>query len=82
MEAQLWLCEYTLGVMEAGERGVGAGGGGGSAVRGLARAVEPENGLKASLGGAEKLVQGPSSEGYYSFEFPTRDASKSLDFGN
>ena len=23
MEAQLWLCEYTLGVMEAGERGVG-----------------------------------------------------------
>ena len=57
-------------------------GGKGSAAGGLARAVEPENGLKSSLGGAEKLVQGPSSEGYYSFEFPTRDASKSLDFGN
>ena len=26
MEAELWLCEYTLGVMEAGEREVGAGG--------------------------------------------------------
>ena len=31
-------------------------GGKGSAAGGLARAVEPENGLKSSLGGAEKLV--------------------------